>query len=482
MGYGSSYGAGSYAPVPAYGYYPPYGYPGYPNYAGYPGYPAYPGYAAYAPYAGYAPPYPYPYAYPPYPYAYPRPRRPAGEVYALVIAWIVIAAAALSIACGMLAALGTILVLTSGGSESLAGLTAVTEFTIAPLVGGGLALYYGIRRVLGKPSPLFALPAAWLFAGLTALVLLADLIIWNLNRAPGAAVAVMPLAILSGVLPALAILALASQRLRDATSRRHLWISLVYGATLAPLLAIILEFIATILITLLFTVLGSRVSLASINGQGNPQSPAEVIVLLLVLSVVAPLVEEGVKPLGAVLIIRRLRTPAEAFLLGLAAGIGFNIFETIGYISTGEADWISVAIERIGAGLLHGVGAGMAALGWYYLINGRGVRLRWLRGVGCIIYAVLQHAVFNGSNLLALIPGPVGSSLNQPLSLIGLPVDSGLLLFFFYYALILLLLFVVTGRLARGLRASAAPTPPNSSPPAPSLHTEATTPLAGGIR
>ena len=78
---------------------------------------------------------------------------------------------------------------------------------------------------------------------------------------------------------------------------------------------------------------------------------------------VAPLVEEGVKPLGAILVMPRIRSASEAFLLGLAAGIGFDFVETIGYIGMGEADWISVAIQRVGAGLLHGVGAGMGALG-----------------------------------------------------------------------------------------------------------------------
>ncbi|HZC76600.1 MAG TPA: PrsW family glutamic-type intramembrane protease, partial [Ktedonobacterales bacterium] len=134
----------------------------------------------------------------------------------------------------------------------------------------------------------------------------------------------------------------------------------------------------------------------------------------------------------------------------------FDIFETVGYIGSGEADWIGVAIERIGAGLLHGVGAGMATLGWYYLINGKGVPHRWLRGFGGIFYAVLQHAIFNGSNLLGLLPGPVGSWLQQPIFIGKLPLDGGALLFFIYYALIFALLVYVTGRLAHSPPAEPA--------------------------
>ena len=127
-----------------------------------------------------------------------------------------------------------------------------------------------------------------------------------------------------------------------------------------------------------------------------------MLFILLIFAVVAPLVEEGLKPLGVVFIMRRLRSPAEAFLLGLAAGVGFDMVETIGYIGSGQADWVSVAIQRVGAGLLHGLGAAMAALGWYYLINGKGVPHRWLKGFGGLAYAVLQHGIFNASNLLGL--------------------------------------------------------------------------------
>src|SRR6185503_19974838 len=42
-------------------------------------------------------------------------------------------------------------------------------------------------------------------------------------------------------------------------------------------------------------------------------------------AVVAPLLEELTKPLVAILLGRRLRGPAEAFLVGMAGGVGFAI-------------------------------------------------------------------------------------------------------------------------------------------------------------
>lgn len=90
----------------------------------------------------------------------------------------------------------------------------------------------------------------------------------------------------------------------------------------------------------------------------------------------------------------------------------------------------------------------MAALGWYYLINGKGVSHRWLKGFGGLFYAVMQHAIFNGSNLLGLIPS-VSNLLGGDWHLGTLPIDYETVLFFGYYVIILGVLVVVTGRLAR---------------------------------
>ena len=492
--------SGAGYPTYAQGFAPPYqayqGYQGYQPYAPY-GYPTGYGY-------GYSYSYPYTYypAYPyPYPYVYARPPRAPGETLALVISWIVTIFGGISVLCGIFAGfiLALALVLVSGNSLGLQA--SVADFALAPLAGGAFALYFGIRGILRKPSPRFTLPNPLLFALLAVVVWVAAIILWHAAPTPGPAVATVPLLILSGALPAFAILAFATWRLRMPSSRRHVWMSLLYGATLAPLLAIILEFIAILVMVNIF---GANSSSAATDPSNiNPNNPIAVFVLLLTISVAAPVVEEGLKPLGAVLIMRRLRTPASAFLMGLAAGIGFDIFETIGYIGSGEADWVNVSVERLGAGLLHGVGAGMAALGWYYLINGKGVRLRWLRGVGCITYAVAQHAIFNGSNLIGLAPGPLGQWLSQPWYIGRLPFDHMAFLFFVYYAIIFGVLIFVTGKLVPGPRPrdivpvaaiSPAATPPTNAAqafappdgradvPAGATSADTQTPIGSGTR
>jgi hypothetical protein len=141
-------------------------------------------------------------------------------------------------------------------------------------------------------------------------------------------------------------------------------------------------------------------------------------------------------------------------MVGLAGGIGFDMFETtFTYIGTGQGDWIVIALVRVGASLLHGLGAGMVALGWYYFINGRGVRRRWLKGVACILYAVLQHGIYNGAAVVVnVLPTDTEKWLNSTIYLGKLPLQVGYIPFFALDALILLMLIFMTGRLLKGWR------------------------------
>ncbi len=469
-----------YAPYPAApGVWAPPAQPAYPGYPAQPTQAGQQGQPGYQPYP-YGAGYPQPgqvYAYPGYPmggyYApqyvmQPAPTRAPGEVYALVVAWIVTVASALAILGGLLVTALATLGAFSGQGDDLSYLGGIIGFSLAPIVGGGFGLWYGILGIRRRPSPRFGLPAAWLILGLAVLAIGGGVALWQYNfsqmRSPGTAFGILPLAMLTGTLPALAILAFTTQRLGNPSTRRHVWMSLFYGMTLAPLLAVILELILSLIIVAALRL--SAQDAQSVLGQPNTSNPSPklLVAMLLVLSVVAPLVEEGVKPLAALLVIRRLRTPAEAFLVGLAAGVGFDMLETIGYIGQGQADWVSVSMERIGAGLLHGVGAGMGALAWYYLINGSGVHLRWLRAIGCGLYAILQHGVFNALGFYDLaLPSNIGAWLNQPFFLGGLPLQNADVIYLVAYGLILGVLIFMTSRLwgAKGMPERKPPLTPS---------------------
>ncbi|HKD76227.1 MAG TPA: PrsW family glutamic-type intramembrane protease, partial [Ktedonobacterales bacterium] len=255
-------------------------------------------------------------------------------------------------------------------------------------------------------------------------------------------------------------------RLGEPSTWRRVWMSFMSGMFLATIVAALLELIAS-------AVLATFLQAGSPNvSQLNTNNPSELLLTGLLLSVIAPLAEEGLKPVGPLVILGRLRGPAEAFLLGMAAGIGFDVFETTGYITQGQADWIIVAVERVGAGLLHGVGAGMATMGWYYLFRGRGASNRYLKGFGALAYAVLQHGIFNGSNFLEIIPGPIGDAMRAPVWFFGLPETGIVYLFIVIYAIIIGVLLTVTyylrqSPLNRPPEAVMAASPPPQAPAAP---------------
>ncbi len=83
----------------------------------------------------------------------------------------------------------------------------------------------------------------------------------------------------------------------------------------------------------------------------------------------------------------------------------------------------------------------MVTLGWYYLTHAK--KRRFVLALACWTYAVLQHAIWNGSFVLALLPAPVGPFLDQgtiPLGSFSLPafalvyvIEVLLMLTFFIY-------------------------------------------------
>ncbi|HEY0755366.1 MAG TPA: PrsW family glutamic-type intramembrane protease [Ktedonobacteraceae bacterium] len=378
-------------------------------------------------------PYGYAWSTPPTPPTLPtRPRR---DIYLLVTGIIAFICSCLVMLAG-LASLGIIVLLdlasasiktTISDGSYFASLMLLLTFALAGLVGGGFCLYHSIRSLfLRKPSRTIWLPGFWVFL----LCYLAVLGIGYWLHIQGMDISspllTGGLIYLGGIFPALTLMALGLRRLskpeRDRsqprrgrrmprqwpTSWRRMTLALVSGATLSIGLALLLEFIFELLLAgKQFNALNQFMSNPD---AGNPP-PSLYALILLVFAVVAPLVEELAKPLAVVVLIGRVGSKAEAFALGLACGIGFDIVETIGYISSAYNDWLNVALVRAGSGLLHGFGAAMAALGWYYLTHK--AEGAWLRraslAFACIGYAVLQHALWNGALGLTFLPDPIGS-------------------------------------------------------------------------
>jgi RsiW-degrading membrane proteinase PrsW (M82 family) len=389
------------SPYPEAGYPPPHGYNGY----GYPPIPpTYPGYGdSWLP-------------YPPYPMGPPWFRRDGYQSSVAIISTICsLCVIAAGIFCGfMLLFLAVIPSIFSQvqPKERFSATVAYLVLTIVGLIGGGSSLYHSIRALSQKRSAPFKLPWSWLFLSLYMILLAIGFTIGSTAQVLANQPLTILLIVLTGVLPALTFLALAVRRVhypKEAswpTSWRRFTLAIVSGGTLTVLLAVTIELVLTQLEGKFFGVHTSIID--NINMQ-IPHDPEELFFLIVLVSVIAPIIEESMKPLAVLIMLGRLRSAGEAFVLGFACGIGFDLVETSGYISLGDSrPWVDTALERSTAGLLHGFGAGMVALGCYYLTHRNSINQRILIGIGCIAYAIIQHAIWNSTFLLGLLPGPVG--------------------------------------------------------------------------
>ena len=454
-------------PAPQYqgnGAYPYGGYGRYPA-ASYPPYP----YAPYPPYQGYYGYSPYGYSYP-YPMQPPTPKRDGYQLGVSIAAFVsAILVFLAGLVCVLLLLLLSVAPTPSTSQDQLLSATATfSAFALAGIVGGGFCLYHSVRALfLNRPSAQFKLPWFWIFLALyIGLLLIASLLNYN-GLSTSNVPATLFLIALAGLLPALTVLALALRRIhypREAkwpTTWRRFSLAIVSGATIAVVLAAIFELILT---AIAIQQSGITSSLIDNPNLPIPHDPKTIALLLVVVSLIAPVVEEAVKPLAVVVLIGRVQSAAEAFILGLACGIGFDLIETSGYISMGNQDWVSVAIERSSAGLLHGFGAGMVALGWYLITHPKSAQRNVLLAFGCWGYAILQHATWNGSFLFQLLPSPIGpyldsgtiplGSITMPASIIVYLIETVLMLLFFLY---------VTGKL-RGKQPPLNPSPEESQP------------------
>ncbi len=119
-----------------------------------------------------------------------------------------------------------------------------------------------------------------------------------------------------------------------------------------------------------------------------------LLVAMISVAAVAPLTEEAAKGLGAAF--SRPATRREAFMAGVAAGVGFAAVENLLYVGLGAAfggPWPVIALGRLLGVAVHPLTSGLVMLGWWEWRNNQNVTslLRgYLAGVGV-------HALWNGT-------------------------------------------------------------------------------------
>jgi RsiW-degrading membrane proteinase PrsW (M82 family) len=208
---------------------------------------------------------------------------------------------------------------------------------------------------------------------------------------------------LAAALPPLAALAVAGRRLGYAATWNRVMGGILAGGLLSTSLTIVLGGMVSLVAYLLILPLREVVARAigSTSLEALFYSPT-LMLLMVELAFVAPVMEELTKPVAAVVLARRLRGPAEAFLVGMAGGVGFAFVENMLYEAAGLQVWAAVASLRAIGGVLHPLNAGLVAVGWYGVRHG--LPGAWGRLLGLYGLAVGTHALWNGG-LVVLFSG-----------------------------------------------------------------------------
>ncbi|MBI5964276.1 MAG: PrsW family intramembrane metalloprotease [Chloroflexi bacterium] len=265
---------------------------------------------------------------------------------------------------------------------------------------GVLAIVHGLGSISGRVSNPLKLPAFYLFWIALALVLALGNLIINLNIA--IEFLFPPLFVLGAALSAFAVLAWAFRGLNWPVTWRQASLAFICGSTLAIFVAILLEmtlpYLAYLLLEPFWYLAGGFAEL----GWGAPgfierlfESPL-ILVFLAVTAVEAPIPEEFAKALGIPIFGRdRIKNERQAFAIGLASGAGFAILENMLYEglyaqSNGWA-WGGITLLRSIGSVLHPIGTGIIALGWFRMREGGAGKLfkAYLLSVGL-------HTLWNG--------------------------------------------------------------------------------------
>jgi hypothetical protein len=127
--------------------------------------------------------------------------------------------------------------------------------------------------------------------------------------------------------------------------------------------------------------------------------PGVIAALTATATLVVPLIEEMLKPLGIWLLHKRNLTPAEGFTIGMICGAAFALLESLFSISAvTPGDRLFVITGRLGTGLLHIFTAGLN--GWALATTWRDGK--FLRAGVSFTLSVLIHGAWN---LFALLLG-----------------------------------------------------------------------------
>jgi RsiW-degrading membrane proteinase PrsW (M82 family) len=187
-----------------------------------------------------------------------------------------------------------------------------------------------------------------------------------------------------------------------------LWAA-VWGA-FSTFLAMVLEAAPLLLVGLLSGRAFVDVPQTRLNSyEGLERAILNPVLLALIFAgavIGAPLVEEAVKAVGLRGLRRWIQRPADGWLLGFAAGLGFGLLEGAFNLDSTE-NWLLGGWMRLAALLLHGLATSLTGLGYARYLQTQQRGELW-RGYG---RAVIMHGLWNASALtIAFLGVAVGLS------------------------------------------------------------------------
>ncbi|MCL1593944.1 MAG: PrsW family glutamic-type intramembrane protease [Actinomycetia bacterium] len=175
------------------------------------------------------------------------------------------------------------------------------------------------------------------------------------------------------------------------TDRRSMLPSLAMGGLVVPVLVVVAG------VVLFFPVLlVAELAVGWIESSGfdlGRSIEPWALALLVELAVLAPVIEETLKPFASIL--RRPTTRREAFLFGVAAGVGFAMLENLVYAAGGGFgfDWLPIAVTRMAGVALHPFGAALISVAVFERKN----------IVHSYSVAIGAHMLWNGAIAVTLI-------------------------------------------------------------------------------
>jgi PrsW family intramembrane metalloprotease len=204
-------------------------------------------------------------------------------------------------------------------------------------------------------------------------------------------------------------------------SSRRLWAAFDIGMTGSTLGALLLEYsLVGIAALVIGIVVASNPEWLSVFQQvkdqvtrgGDIQSlltklapyltnPVVLVMALIFASILAPLIEETLKPAAVWLLGKRIHSPAQGFALGGLCGSGFALLEGT-LAAGGNSQMLGIGIAaRATSSLMHITASGL--MGW-------GIASAYLdkrigRLAGAYMLAVFIHGIWNGSVVLAVFGG-----------------------------------------------------------------------------